>query len=165
MNKQMLDRQWDQLRHKYGAYLCLLEAIPADRFHTHPVPGMCTPAELVVQMSAVIVKDIAQGIAFGEIRTEETVEARVVADLGTKVAVIAYAKKCWNHAGDAVATIGDAQLKAMIDTPWNTKLTGWVAFNVLNDEFLRHYGQLFTYARLWGADPSFSWGPHYYLSD
>ena len=155
MNKQMLDQQWDQLRQKYGAYLRLLEAIPADRYHTNPVPGMRTPAELVVQMSAAIVKDIAQGIAFGEIRNEDSVEARIVADLGTKMAVIAFARKCWSHANDAVATIGDAQLNATIDTPWNTRLPGWAGFNILNDEFLQHYGQLYTYARLCGAAPPF----------
>jgi len=151
MTKQSLDQQWDQLRQKYSAYLQLLEAIPSDRYHSHLVPGMCTPAELVVQMSACIVKDIAQGVAKGEIKTDETAEARIVADLGTKMAVIDYARRCWSLAEDAVSTIGSEQLNAIVHTPWNTSVPGWVGFNILNDEFLNHYGQLYTYARLCGA--------------
>ena len=34
MTKESLDQQWDQLRQKYSSYLRLLEAIPADRYHT-----------------------------------------------------------------------------------------------------------------------------------
>jgi hypothetical protein len=158
MTKQSLDQQWDQLRQKYGSYLRLLESIPADRYHACLVPGMGTPAELVVQMSAAIVRDIARGVANGEIRPDESVEAKIVADLGTKMAVIAYARKCWDLANDAVSTIGNAQLSATIATPWNMEIPGWVGFNILNDEFLHHYGQLYTYARLCGAEPPFLWG-------
>src|SRR5262245_63941359 len=102
MTKEWLDQQWDLLRQKYSAYLRLLETIPANRFHTRLVPGMGTPAELVVQMSAAIVRDITLGIAKGEIRRDEAAEARIVADLGSKMAVIAYARKCWNLATEAV---------------------------------------------------------------
>lgn len=158
MTKQSLDEQWDQLRQKYSSYLRLLEAIPADRYHTRLVPGMGTPAELVVQMSAAIVRDIAQGVAKGEIRIDDSTEARIVADLGTKMAIIAYARKCWVLANDAVSKIGNAELSATIHTHWNMEITGWLGFNILNDEFLHHYGQLYTYARLCGAEPPFLWG-------
>lgn len=158
MTKHGLDHQWDQLRQKYSSYLRLLDAIPADRYHSHLVPGMGTPAELVVQMSAAIVRDITQGIALGEIKPNASVEARIVADLGTKMAVIAYARRCWDLAEQAVKTIGNSQLSATIHTPWNMEIPGWVGFNILNDEFVHHYGQLFTYARLCGAEPPFLWG-------
>ena len=158
MTKQTLEQQWDQLRQKYSSYLRLLEAIPANHYHTRLVPGMGTAAELVVQMSAAIVRDIAQGVAKGEIKMNQSVEARIVADLGTKTAVIAYAKKCWAVANDAVSTIGNAQLDATVHTPWHMEITGWAGFNILNDEFLHHYGQLYTYARLCGAEPPFLWG-------
>jgi hypothetical protein len=158
MTKQSLEQLWDQLRQKYSSYLRLLEAIPANRYHTHLVPGMGTPAELVVQMSAAIVRDIAQGIAKGEIKLNQSAEARIVADLGTKMAVIAFARKCWNTANEAVSTIGNTQLNATVPTPWNMEIPGWIGFNILNDEFLHHYGQLYTYARLCGAEPPFLWG-------
>ena len=158
MTKESLDQQWDQLRQKYSSYLRLLEAIPADRYHTRLVPGMGTPAELVVQMSAAIVKDIAQGVAQGGIEMDRSAESRLLADVGTKMAVIAYARKCWTVANDAVKRIGNAQLTAVISTPWNMEMTGWAGFNILNDEFLHHYGQLYTCARLCGAEPPFLWG-------
>ena len=158
MTKQSLEHQWDQLRQKYTAYLRLLEAIPANRYHTRLVPGMGTPAELVVQMSAAIVRDIAQGVAKGAIELNQSAEARIVADLGTKAAVIAYARKCWTAANEAVSTISNAQLNATITTPWNSEITGWTGFDILNDEFLHLHGQLYTYARLCGAEPPFLWG-------
>lgn len=158
MTKESLDQQWDQLRQKYSAYLCLLESIPADRYHTHPVAGMGTPAELVVQISAAIVRDIAQGVARGEIKIDGSAEARIMAELGTKTAVIAYAKKCWDLANDAVETIDTRQLEARIPTPWKMEILGSNGFDILNDEFLHHYGQLYTYARLCGAEPPSLWG-------
>ena len=39
MNKRALDGFWDQFRQKYGVYLRLLDLIPADRYHSEPVPG------------------------------------------------------------------------------------------------------------------------------
>jgi hypothetical protein len=113
---------------------------------------MGTLAELVVQTSGAVVRDIAQGIAQGEICPEDSAEARMVADLGSKMAVIAYAKKCWALADDAVAAIDSTQLNAVIRTPWKKAIPGWAGFNMLNDEFLHHYGQLDTYARLCGAE-------------
>jgi hypothetical protein len=158
MTRKSLEQQWDQLRQKYSLYLHLLDTIPANHFHTRLVQGMGTPAELVVQMSAAIVRDIAQGVANGEIKPDCPREARIVADLGTKAAVIEFARKCWDLADDAVRRIGSEQLNATIPTPWNLEIPGWVGFSILNDEFVHHYGQLYTYARLCGAEPPFLWG-------
>ena len=60
MNKTVLDQMWDQFRQKYGVYLRLLDLIPADRYATHPVSGMRTPAELAVHISGTVVRDIAE---------------------------------------------------------------------------------------------------------
>jgi hypothetical protein len=109
-------------------------------------------------MSAAIVRDIALGIAKGEVKRQESAEARIVAALGSKMAVVAYARKCWNLANEAVTKVGNAQLNATMDTPWGMEVPGWIGFNILNDEFLHHYGQLYTYARLCGAEPPFLWG-------
>lgn len=157
MNKQGLDQAWDQIRQKYGIYLRLLEAIPEDRYQTHPVPGMRTPAELAVHVSGTVIRDIAQGVAKGRITADESSEAKVAAELGTKAALIAFARKCWAQANAAVASIGDAQLSAMVPTPWQMTFPGWVGFSMLSDEFLHHRGQLSVYARLCGVEPPFIW--------
>jgi len=157
MDKQALNQVWDQIRQKYGVYLRLLEAIPEDRYHSHPVPGMRTPAELVAHVSGSVVRDIARGIAKGAITADESSEAKVASGLATKRDVIAFARKCWDLANVAVAATGNAELNAMVPTPWEMTFPGWVGFNILNDEFLHHRGQLYAYARLCGAEPPFIW--------
>ena len=158
MDRQTLTQVWDQTRQKYGVYLRLLEAIPADRYHSHPVPGMRTPAELAVHVSGSIVRDIAQGVAKGAITADESAESTVASGLRTKADLISFARKCWDQANVAVAAISDAQLQAMVPTPWGMTFPGWVGFNILNDEFLHHRGQLSAYARLCGVAPPFIWG-------
>jgi uncharacterized damage-inducible protein DinB len=158
MNKSMLDQRWDQFRQKYGVYLRLLETIPADRYATHPVSGMRTPAELAVHVSGTVVRDIAEGVAKGRITTDEAGDSRVAAELGGKAAVIAFARRCFEQAGAAVARIGDGELSAMVPTPWNMSWPGWVAFDVMNDEFVHHRGQLYAFTRACGVEPPFMWG-------
>ena len=158
MNKAMIDQMWDQFRQKYGVYLRVLEAIPADRYATHPVAGMRTPAELAVHISSTCVRDMAEGVAKGRITVDEAGEGKMAAELGDKPALIAFARQCFEQANAAVARTGDAQLSAMVPTPWNKTWPGWVAFQVMQDEFVHHRGQLYAYARACGAEPPFMWG-------
>ena len=157
MNKAMIDQMWDQFRQKYGVYLRLLEVIPADRYATHPVPGMRTPAELAVHVSS-LVRDLAEGVEKGRITADEAGEASLAAELGNQSALIAFARQCFEQANAAVARTGDAQLSAMVPTPWNVSWPGWVAFQIMNDEFVHHRGQLYAFARACGAEPPFMWG-------
>lgn len=158
MDKATFDQMWDQFRQKYGIYVRLLEAIPADRFTSHPIPGMRSPAELSVHISASVVRDIAEGVAKGRITADEGAEPRLAAELGGKAAIIAFAGRCFEQASAAVERIGDAQLSAMVPTPWGQTWPGWVAFQVMSDEFLHHRGQLSAYARACGVEPPFIWG-------
>lgn len=157
MNKQTLDATWDQMRQKYGVYLRLLETIPDDRWHTHPVAGMRTPAQLVAHVSGSLVRDIAQGVAKGEITADESTEDQVAARFTTRADAIAFARRCWDQANAAVAATGDAQLAAMVPTPWHMTIPGWVGFNIMNDEFLHHRGQLYAFSRACGGAPPFLW--------
>jgi uncharacterized damage-inducible protein DinB len=157
MNKAALDQMWDQFRQKYGIYLRLLDAIPADRYASHPISGMRTPAELAVHVSGSVVRDIAQGVAKGQITADESSEAQVAAELGGKPAVLAFAGRCFDEASQAVGQIGDTELDASVPTPWGMSWPGWVAFQVMSDEFLHHRGQLSAYARACGAEPPFIW--------
>ncbi len=158
MNKQALDQMWDQFRQKYGVYLRVLETIPADRYSTHPVPGMRTPAELAVHISSTCVRDIAEGVAKGRITVDEAGEDKTAAGLGNKQALIAFARECFDRANAAVGRIGDAELAAMVPTPWGSSWPGAVAFHIMNDEFVHHRGQLTAFIRVCGAEPPFMWG-------
>jgi uncharacterized damage-inducible protein DinB len=158
MNKQMIDQVWDQFRQKYGVYLRLLEVIPADRYQSHPVPDMRTPAELVVHMSSSMVRGITAGVAAGEITVDESLEAGAAKAMKTPADAIGFARRCWDEANATVAATTDAQLAAMVPTPWNMTLPGWVFYQILGDEFLHHRGQLYAYARVCGVEPPFIWG-------
>jgi uncharacterized damage-inducible protein DinB len=158
MDKQTLTQMWDQTRQKYGIYLRLLDVIPEDRLHTNPIPGMRTPAQIVAHISGSIVRDIAQGVAKGAITADEAGEDKIAEGFKTKADTMAFATTCWKQASAAVAETGDAELQAVVPTPWNMSFPGWVGFNILNDEFLHHRGQLFAYARACGQAPPFIWG-------
>ena len=153
MDKRALDQLWDQMRQQYGIFLRLLEAIPQDRLASHPVPGMRTAAELAVHLSRTVVRDMAQGVARGKIEPDEGSENKTAAGFKTTAALTAFAKDCWKDANAAVATLGDAQLSAMVPTPWNKSFPGWVGFAIMEEEFLHHRGQLYVYARLFGVQP------------
>lgn len=157
MNKTALDHMWDQFRQKYGVYLRLLEAFPADKLATHPIAGMRTPAELAVHVCGTIVRDIPVGVAKGRITAEEAEEARVAGELRDTAALLAFAHRCWEQGDAAVQRIGDAELVAMVGTPWGSSWPGAVAFHVVNDEFVHHRGQLYAMARACGVAPPFLW--------
>ena len=157
MNQRALQQIWDQQRQKYGIYLRLLEAFPEEKLHTHPVPGLRSPAEMVAHVSGTLVRDIAQGVAKGEITAHEASESAVAAGLAGKADLLAFARRCWEEANAAVAAIGDAELAATVPTPWGMTLPGFVAMHVLGDEFVHHRGQLYAYARLCGVAPPFVW--------
>ena len=156
MNKQALDGFWDQFRQKYGVYLRLLEAIPADRYRSLPVPGLRSAAELAVHVSGTCVRDIARGVATGRVSADEGAEPRLASELD-KAGVIAFARQCFDEADVAVGRIGDTELGAMVSTPWQSSWPGWVGFSVMNDEFMHHRGQLYVYARIFGAAPPGMW--------
>ncbi len=158
MNKQDLTQAWDQVRQKYGVYLRILDAIPEDRYHTHPISGMRTPAELVSHVSGTVIRDIALGVAKGEITAEEGREATVATGFKTRKDMLDFARQCWTEADRAVQRIGDAELNAMVPTPWHMTFPGWVGFGIQNDEFLHHRGQLSAFVRVCGGVPPFIWG-------
>jgi uncharacterized damage-inducible protein DinB len=158
VNRQWLDGLWDHTRRKYGIYLRVLEAIPADRFHDHPIAGMRSPAELVVHTSASIVRDIAEGVASGSIGADEAGESEVAAGLGSKDDAIAFARDCWTRADAAISKVGDEQLGGSVANPWGMPLNGTFAMVILGDEFTHHRGQLYAYVRACGGEPPFMWG-------
>ena len=158
MNKQWLDGMWDHMRQKYGIYLRVLEAIPADQFGGHPVTGMRTPTQMVVHTSGSIVRDIAEGVASGSIAADEVGEDGVAETLGSKGAVLDYARACWARADAAVASVGDEQLAGEVKNPWGMEFNGVFSMVILNEEFMHHRGQLYAYVRACGGEPPFMWG-------
>ena len=157
MNRQWLDGMWDHMRQKYGMYLRVIDSIPEDRFHGTPIPGMRTPAQLVVHTSGSIVAEIAEGVAAGSIQADETGEEALAAALKTKADVLDFARNRWERADAAIGAVGDSNLNGEVQNSWGIPLNGFFAMIVLNDEFMHHRGQLYAYARACGAEPPFMW--------
>ncbi len=157
MNKQALAPMWDQTRQKYGIFLRLLEVIPEDKYHTHPVPGMRTFAEIATHLATTIIRDISVGVAKGAITAKEQSEADIAKGIKTRAQLLTLARECWDAANAAVAKVGDAELQAIVPTPWGMSIPGFVGFSIQTDEFLHHRGQLYTYARAFGIEPPFMW--------
>lgn len=155
--KQAIDQLWDQIRQKYGVYIRLIERLPESSLQTRPVERMRSPAELVTHISGTVVRDIAQGVAGGEIVAGEEAETGVATALTSRAEAVAFAAECWELADAAVAATGDAELAAMVPTPWDMTAPGWVFFHVMSDELVHHRGQLYVFARLLGIEPPFIW--------
>jgi uncharacterized damage-inducible protein DinB len=116
---------------------------------------MRTPKELLVHMYGMLVKNIPVGIAKGNI--EGLDEAPIVASLKTKEDVLRYCRDCWQAGDTSTQSITDAQLQAIVTTPWNKSFPGWVAGSVISDEYMHHRGQLYAYARALGLDVPMVW--------
>jgi len=157
MDRHALDAMWDAFRQKYGIYLRLLEAIPDDCYQREPISGMRTPAEIVVHVSAGVVREIARGVAEGGIAGAEEEGDGTATGLLTADAAAAFARGCWKEADAAVDGIGDEELQATVATPWDMSFPGHVAFQILSDEFLHHRGQLYAFVRACGSEPPFLW--------
>jgi uncharacterized damage-inducible protein DinB len=103
------------------------------------------------------VQGIPEGVAKGEVTVDEANEPTVVARLKTRDDLLRYMRESWDAATRAVNSITDAQLAAVIKTPWGMSMPGWMLIGIVNDEFLHHRGQLYAYSRALGAAPPMLW--------
>jgi uncharacterized damage-inducible protein DinB len=159
MNKQGLDLMWDSFRHKHGITLRVIEALPEDKLHSHPIPGMRTPVELLVHVYSVVVKGIPEGVAAGEVVLDESPETeKAIADsLRTRRDLLNFVEECWNAGDQAAAATTDQHLAAVIPTPWGKPFAATYLYRVINDEYLHHRGQLYAFARALGVEPPDVW--------
>ena len=157
LNKQSLTGMWDMTRQKHGITLRLIDLLPENKLHAQLIPGMRTPAELIVHMYDIVVKSIPQGIAKGEVTADENAEKGIASGLKTKQDLVKYVNDCWTAGDKAVASITDAQLAAMVATPWGQPFPGFALCGIVNDEYLHHRGQLYAFVRASGIEPPMMW--------
>jgi uncharacterized damage-inducible protein DinB len=156
LTKKTFDALWDQVRQQYGVYLRLLESIPNERYQSRPFQGMRSAAELVAHVSGGIVRNIALGVAGGEIKSNPAAETTTAEGFRSSADAVAFARRCWKEADTAASTIGEAQLDGMVRA-WGSTFPGATLIHVLKDELLHHRGQLYVYARAAGGEPPFVW--------
>jgi uncharacterized damage-inducible protein DinB len=157
MDKQTLNGLWDLMRQRHGVTLRLIESLPEDKLHSHPVPGMRSPAELIVHLYNVQIDEIPRGVLNGAIKADESAEKATAASHKTKADLLRYVGKSWESGNQAVDAITDKQLSATVSTPWGFSGPGWMMMGISSDEYLHHRGQLFAFARLMGVVPPMIW--------
>jgi len=155
-NRQSLLGWWEHFRQQNGITFRLVSAIPADQFDRTVVPNMRTPRQQLLHMYGQIVRDIPIGIAKGEIADFDQTAAE--ATYKTKDDVLRFCRECWAAADGAAKTITDANLQAMVKTPWGgMSMPGFVCASIISDEYLHHRGQLYAYSRVLGLEPPKLW--------
>ena len=154
-NRQSFLGWWDHFRQQNGITFRIATSIPADRFDSTVIPGMRTPRQLLLHTYGQVVRDIPVGIVAGEIGNFD--QAAAEAKYTTKDAAIAFFRECWTAADTAAQSITDANLQAIVKTPWGMSAPGFVCATIINDEYLHHRGQLFAYSRVLGIEPPKLW--------
>lgn len=153
MNKQMLAPMWDMTRQRMGILLRCIDAIPADKINATPIPGMKSPKELVVHLCG-FMRATPDAVAKGEMGNFD--EKAMAAAITTKEQLVAFARECWNAADKTTASVSDAQIAAMVKTPWGD-FPGLAMYSIATDEFIHHRGQLYAYLRAMGIEPPMVW--------
>jgi uncharacterized damage-inducible protein DinB len=154
MNRSIVGYMWEELRLINGITLRAIGAVPKDKIDSRPIGSMRTPKGLVAHMYTTM-RTVAEGIATGSIASDERADTGV--DLRSHDALLRYARDCWNAADRAMSSLTDAQIQAMVKTPWGMDMPGHVCATIIYDEHLHHRGQLYAFLRALGAEPPFMW--------
>ena len=152
MNKAEFDKSWNYFRTVNGVGLRAIARLPEDRLDDHPIPNMRTPKQLVIHTYQ-IVRDITQGILDGNLVDSEPAEKAAEARIRTKAELEAFCREAWAAGAKNAAAIGDAQLSGIVTTPWGHDLPGAEFYQVLNNEYWHHRGQLYCHLRAMGVEP------------
>jgi len=154
-NRQSFLGYWEHFRQVNGISMRIIAALPSDKINSHPVASMRTPVELLVHVYGQIVKNIPAGIAKGEIVGFD--EKATVATIKTTDDLVRFCKDCWTAADASAKTITDANLQAMVKTPWGGDMPDFACAGIIADEYMHHRGQLYCYTRALGIEPPMMW--------
>lgn len=155
MNRQSFAAMWDQIRQAHGIALRLVQAIPAGQIESRPIANMRSPKELVVHMYGMMIRNVPEGIASGEIRPFD--EKTAAASIRTNADLEKFVRDCWAAGDRSAQGITDANLQAIVRTPWGMEFPGFAAAGVIMHEFFHHRGQLYTFLRALGQDVPMMW--------
>lgn len=147
---------WDHFRTIHGMTVRIVQMVPKDKIDTRPVKDMRTPKELISHMYTTM-REMAEGALRGEIKLTDEIEAADLAKLKTHDDIVRFVEDSWKTADKAVRSMSDAQLNAMVKSPWGKDFPGFVCVNIIYDEHLHHRGQLYAYLRIMGIAPIMMW--------
>ena len=154
MNKQAHLGSWEMMRLRHGITLRVIDQLNDEQLKSHPIAGMRTPIELLVHMYHGT-QQMASTVLAGAM--PESTEKADVATITNKAQLLAYVNAAWKKANDAAQALTDAQLNALIQTPWGEPFPGFAIVGFIHDEYLHHRGQLYAYVRVFGIEPVMMW--------
>jgi uncharacterized damage-inducible protein DinB len=154
MNRSIVGYMWEELRLINGITLRVIDGIPKEKIDARPIGMMRTPKELVAHMYTTM-RTVAEGIAKGTITADERADSG--AELRSRDDMLRYARESWKAADRAMQSLTDAQIQAMVKTPWGMDMPGHFCSTIIYDEHLHHRGQLYAFLRALGAEPPFMW--------
>jgi uncharacterized damage-inducible protein DinB len=155
MDQQAFLAMWDQIRQAHGIALRLVQALPAGQIDSQPIKNMRSPKELVVHMYGMMIRNVPEGVASGEIKLFD--EKAAGAGIKTHADLEKFVRDCWDAGNKAAQAITDANLQATVQTPWGMSFPGYAAAGVIMHEFFHHRGQLYCYLRALGQDVPMMW--------
>lgn len=153
-DRKLFNAFWDNIRQAHGVALRTIDALPADKLDSRPIQNMRTPKELIVHLYGMVVRAMTEGIASGEIKAAD--EKEIVTRLKTRDDLIRFVNESWTASNKAAAAITDANLNAMVKSPWGD-LPGFVCVGIIHDEYFHHRGQVYSYLRQLGGEPPMMW--------
>ena len=156
MNRNDMLAWWDHFRTVNGITLRIIQSVPKDKIDTRLVKDMRTPKELIAHMYNTM-REMAEGAARGEIKMTDEMDAAVVAKLKTHDDIVRYAEESWKATDKAIRSMSEAQVNAMVKSPWGRDFPGFVCVNIIYDEHIHHRGQLYAYLRIMGVAPVMMW--------
>jgi len=154
-NRQAFIGWWEHFRQVNGITLRIVSSMTDQQIAMHPITNMRTPTELLVHMYGQLVRNITLGITTGEVQGYD--EKAACASIKTTADLVKFCKECWTTGNTAALSATDAQLEAMVKTPWGQDFPGSICGWIINDEYLHHRGQLYAFARALGIEPPMVW--------
>lgn len=157
MNKAQMSAFWDHFRAVQGITVRAIEAVPRDKVDVRPCKDMRSPRELIVHMYNMM-RYVAEGASKGNVGYVDSKDDPVTLEkVKTHDDLVRYAHESWGAADRAVSSMSDAQIQAMVPTPWGMPFPGFVCIQIIYDEHLHHRGQLYAFLRQLGVEPPFLW--------
>jgi uncharacterized damage-inducible protein DinB len=160
MTKQQLLAQREYFNMVHGVTVRAIGAFADEELDFRPRQGMRTPRELIFHIYTQE-KSLAEAAREGKFdleaadlsNPESPANASAVGALATVKAAKAYAESCHAAAEAAVKAMSEDEVKRPVASPFGTH-PAWRFLAFAYDEHWHHRGQLYTYLRLLGKEPT-----------
>jgi uncharacterized damage-inducible protein DinB len=143
----------------HGVTLRAISALSDQELDYRPKPNMRTPREIVfhIYTQELLVEAVRSGQFNAETASRSNPEDPSVASevkaLSGVNALRAYAEKCHRYAENIIKSMSEEELNRPVESPYGT-FPVWRFFEFAYDEHWHHRGQLYTYLRLLGKEPT-----------